>query len=46
MATFQKLRVTRVDALCDDALQHVGLTLASCPRNTEVSSIPAPFRLR
>ncbi len=32
-----------VDSLCDDALQHAGLTLASCPR-AELAAPPAPFR--
>lgn len=34
-----------VDALCDDALQYAGLTLASCPRAALVAPPrPDPFR--
>lgn len=34
-----------VEALCDDALQHAGLTLASCPRAELVAPpVPDPFR--
>ena len=34
-----------VDALCDDALQHAGLTLATCPRAELVAPPrPDPFR--
>ena len=33
-----------VEALCDDALQHAGLTLAGCPRAALVSPpVPDPF---
>jgi len=32
-----------VDSICDDALQHVGLTLATCPRVTLTSAKPDPF---
>jgi hypothetical protein len=32
-----------VDSLCDDALQHVGLTLATCPRVELTSTKPDPF---
>lgn len=33
-----------VEALCDDALQHADLTLASCPRTALTSPAPDPFR--
>ena len=33
-----------VDRLCDDALQHADLTLASCPRTSLSSAAPDPFR--
>lgn len=34
-----------VERLCDDALQHAGLTLASCPRTALVQPpLPDPFR--
>ncbi len=34
-----------VDALCDDALQHAGLTLATCPRTSLAPPpVPDPFR--
>lgn len=33
-----------VETLCDDALQHAGLTLATCPRTSLPSSAPDPFR--
>jgi hypothetical protein len=33
-----------VDSLCDDALQHVDMTLATCPRVELPSSKPDPFR--
>jgi hypothetical protein len=32
-----------VDSLCDDALQHAGLTLAECPR-ASLAPAPQPFR--
>jgi hypothetical protein len=36
-----------VEALCDDALQHAGLTLATCPRATLAAPPkPDPFRRR
>ena len=36
-----------VEALCDDALQHAGLTLATCPRADLVAPpTPDPFRRR
>ena len=36
-----------VEALCDDALQHAGLTLATCPRASLVAPpTPDPFRRR
>ncbi len=36
-----------VDRLCDDALQHAGLTLATCPRAALVTPpTPDPFRRR
>lgn len=36
-----------VEALCDDALAHAGLTLARCPRAALVSPpLPDPFRHR
>jgi hypothetical protein len=35
-----------VDRLCDDALQHADLTLASCPRTTLTSPAPDPFHKR
>ena len=34
-----------VDGLCDDALRHAGLTLASCPR-AQLTPPPRAFRLR
>lgn len=34
-----------VEALCDDALQHAGLTLATCPRaGLAAPPLPDPFR--
>jgi len=30
------------DSLCDDAFQHAGLTLASCPR-AALAAPPSPF---
>lgn len=36
-----------VEALCDDALQHAGLTLASCPRaGLAAPPLPDPFKRR
>ncbi len=36
-----------VESLCDDALQHAGLTLATCPRAALVAPpTPDPFRRR
>ena len=35
-----------VDKLCDDALQHADLTLASCPRTTLTQPLPDPFHKR
>jgi hypothetical protein len=32
-----------VDSLCDEALRHAGLTLASCPRTSMTSPKPDPF---
>jgi hypothetical protein len=34
-----------VEALCDDALRHAGLTLANCPR-AELNAPPPPLRSR
>jgi hypothetical protein len=35
-----------VDHLVDDALRHVGLTLALCPRVFVANAKPDPFRVR
>ena len=33
-----------VEAICDDALKHADLTLASCPRTQLASAAPDPFK--